>query len=157
MAVIPHPTGPADDLPAAVQSAAEALVLLWSQSEEALPGRVSPSQLRALDAIQRHGSLNLAALGAELGALPSSASRLCDRLVAAGLVVREPAQHTRREVRLQLSEQGRRMLAELARHRRSRLAAVLAEMSPQGREALVSGLREFAATAGGPVLPDPVL
>ena len=54
--------------------------------------RVSTSQLQALLVLQERGPMNLTALADELGAIPSSATRLCDRLVAADLITRETGQ-----------------------------------------------------------------
>src|ERR1700760_4366061 len=71
---------------AEVEATAEALVGIWAHVAESLDVRVSPTQLRALTAVGRYGELNLSQLAAALGALPSSASRLCDRLEAAGLL-----------------------------------------------------------------------
>jgi DNA-binding MarR family transcriptional regulator len=77
----------------------------------------------------------------------SSASRLCDRLVAAGLIDREPSRADRREIALTLTPHGVGLLANLRAERRRRLAAVLAGMSETSRTALLRGLREFALVA----------
>jgi DNA-binding MarR family transcriptional regulator len=77
----------------------------------------------------------------------SSASRLCDRLVAAGLIDREPSRSDRREIALSLTPNGVRLLAELRAERRRRLAEVLAGMSEPSRVALLRGLRDFALIA----------
>ncbi|HZD65150.1 MAG TPA: hypothetical protein VE152_03535, partial [Acidimicrobiales bacterium] len=82
---------------------------------------------------------------------PPAASRLCDRMVAAGLVLRELNPANRREVTLRLSPDGTALLAELSARRREQLVGILRAMPPAGREALVSGLRAFAAQgASGP-------
>ena len=72
----------AEKAAAEVEAAAEALVGIWSHVAESLDVRISPTQLRALTAVGRYGELNLSQLAEALGALPSSASRLCDRLEA---------------------------------------------------------------------------
>ncbi|WP_434744095.1 MarR family winged helix-turn-helix transcriptional regulator [Micromonospora sp. SH-82] len=93
--------------------------------------------------VERNDGINLRRLAAETDMLLSSASRLCDRLEAAGMVEREPGRADRREISLHLTPQGRRILAELRSDRRRRLADVLARMTPAGQEALLSGLTEF--------------
>ncbi len=60
-------------------------------------GRGAPAQLRALLTIERAGRLNLNKLAAALGASASAASRLCDRMEAAGLLSRDRAV-SRREI-----------------------------------------------------------
>src|ERR1700753_1025113 len=91
---------------AEVEATAEALVGIWAHVAESLDVRVSPTQLRALTAVGRYGELNLSQLAAALGALPSSASRLCDRLEAAGLLTRDTGRGRRRALRLRVTPDG---------------------------------------------------
>jgi DNA-binding MarR family transcriptional regulator len=142
------------ELAAAVEAATGALVIALGRGEEAILPRVSVSQLRALLIIDRREPTNLNQLADELGAIPSSASRLCDRLVAAGLLTRRTSSTDRREVELRVSAEGRRLLAQLRESRREQLASVLAAMDPAGRHALLAGLREFQRAADRPGLLD---
>lgn len=134
-------------LAAAVDAATRALVITLGRAEEEVLPRVSVSQLRALLIISRQAPTNLNQLAEELGAIPSSASRLCDRLVAAGLVTRRPGSVDRREVELRVSAEGQRLVDGLRETRVSELATVLAAMSADGRRALLQGLREFQRAA----------
>ena len=77
----------------------------------------------------------------------SSASRLCERLVAAGLVERSPSVINRRELTLSLTTDGEQLLAELDRQRREEIAAVLAQMPAPARTALITGLQAFSAAS----------
>lgn len=144
-------------LAAAVEAATRALVITLGRAEEEVLPRVSVSQLRALLIISRQAPANLNQLADELGAIPSSASRLCDRLVAAGLITRRTGSVDRREVELRVSAEGQRLVDHLRETRVSELAAVLATMSPDGQRALLAGLREFQRAAdrldGGEVGP----
>src|SRR3984885_3043181 len=107
---------------------------------------VPPAQLRALLIIGGAGGLNLSRLALALGASASAASRLCDRMQAAGLLTRDRASASRREIVLVPTESGRRLAEWVRGRRRAALGEVLAGMSPDGREALAHGL---AALAGG--------
>lgn len=131
----------------ALVAAAPALVLCWARAEAGIEPQVPPSQLRALLALDRYGPLNLVGLAQELGALPSSASRLCDRLEAAGLLLRGVSEASRREIEVSLSRDGGALLDRLAASRRDQLSIVLAAMAPADRTALTSGLHAFAAAA----------
>jgi len=93
--------------------------------------------------LDRIGPANLTTLARELGAIPSSASRLCDRLEASGLLTREVSAGSRREVTLSVSREGRRRLAAFAATRRSDFAQVLELMTPEARKSLIDGLRQF--------------
>ncbi|MEU5783917.1 MarR family winged helix-turn-helix transcriptional regulator [Micromonospora lupini] len=132
---------------AALDAAADALLGVWDSAREATASRVSGAQLRAVMVVEQHDGINLRRLATRLDMLLSSASRLCDRLVAAGMLEREPGRFDRREISLHLTPEARRLLAELRADRRERIAAVLEAMSPAGRAALVSGMREFDEAA----------
>jgi DNA-binding MarR family transcriptional regulator len=141
------PDGPEHSIAAAVDSAADALLSVWDRAREQAATRLSGSQLRAMLVVELHDGINLRGLASALGAILSSASRLCDRLVAAGLVEREPGRLDRREISLRLTPTGRAVLAELRAERRQLLADVLGRMSAAGRTALLTGLQEFHAVA----------
>jgi len=119
-----------DDLPSAVESAAEPLMIAWGRAQEALGAHASPSQLRVLLIIARHGSVTINGLADRMGAIPSSASRLCDRLEGSGLLARGQGEHDRREVNVALTHAGSELLAELGRRRRGDLEAILNRMPP---------------------------
>ena len=131
------------DVTSAVEWALSTAALLWSRADQGLEPAVSPIQLRAVEAIARSGRLNLGGLADELGAIPSSTSRLCDRLEAAGLVVRETAPADRREIIVRLTDQGERLHAELTRRRRAAVGEVLEQLSPTSRGRLIDALAEF--------------
>jgi DNA-binding MarR family transcriptional regulator len=130
-----------------VSSAETGLTVLLEACERAveeLGSAVPPAQMRALMIIDRTGSLNLSRLAAALGASASATSRLCDRMQAAGLLTRDRAAASRREIVLLPTESGRRLAQWIQGRRRAALSAVLQTMSPSGREALVQGLNEIA-------------
>ncbi|RSN67016.1 transcriptional regulator [Actinomadura sp. WAC 06369] len=139
----PVPGGVPGDVTAAVERALSTAAQLWSRADQGLEPAVSPIQLRAVEAIARFGRLNLGGLAEELGAIPSSTSRLCDRLEAAGLVVREPAPADRREIIVRLTDQGERLHGELTRRRREAVREVLEQLSPTSRGRLIDALTEF--------------
>jgi DNA-binding MarR family transcriptional regulator len=142
---VPDPTQAA-----AVDDAAQALLAAWDSAREQATPRLSWPQLSALLVVERTQGINLRGLAGELKMLLSSASRLCDRLVASGMVERVPGRVDRREIALYLTPSSRQLLDELRRARRAVLAAVLERMSPAGSAALIRGLTEFAAAVEQP-------
>jgi DNA-binding MarR family transcriptional regulator len=132
---------------AEVEAAADALVGIWAHVAENLDVRISPTQLRALTAVGRYGELNLGQLAEALGALPSSASRLCDRLEAAGLLTRDTGRASRRAVSLRLTPGGEALLEQARRRRREQIAQVLEAMPPAARAQLAEGLAAFQQAA----------
>jgi DNA-binding MarR family transcriptional regulator len=134
-----------------VSSAEAGLTVLLEACErslEELGAAVPPAQMRALLIIGRAGSLNLSRLALALGASASAASRLVDRMQAAGLLTRDRAAASRREVVLVPTESGRRLAEWVRGRRRAVLGELLQAMTPDGREALARGLRELAPEAG---------
>ncbi|MFD6566664.1 MarR family winged helix-turn-helix transcriptional regulator [Micromonospora profundi] len=147
MAELPGPPDPETSMAAALDAAAGALLSVWDSAREATANRLSGVQLRAVMVVEHHDGINLRRLSIQLDMLLSSASRLCDRLVAAGMLEREPGRFDRREISLHLTPEARRLLAELRADRQARLAAVLAAMSPAGRTALLRGMQDFDEAA----------
>jgi DNA-binding MarR family transcriptional regulator len=140
-------TWPSADGQLDVSSAETGLTVLLEACERAveeLGSAVPPAQMRALMIIDRTGSLNLSKLAAALGASASATSRLCDRMQAAGLLTRDRAAASRREIVLLPTESGRRLAQWVQGRRRAALSDMLETMSPSGREALVQGLKEVA-------------
>lgn len=140
-------SAPAQRAAAGVEAAAEALVGIWAHVAESLDVRISPTQLRVLTAVGRYGELNLSQLAEALGALPSSASRLCDRLEAAGMLTRDTGRTSRRAVSLRLTADGEALLEQARRSRREQIARVLDAMPPAGRAQLAEGLAAFQRAA----------
>lgn len=138
-----RPGAPAPDVVASLEAAAHQLTTVFNQAQNSLDIRISPSQMQALEVIERHGRINVNGLAAELGAIPSSASRLCDRLQAAGFIARIAGTSSRREVLLALTRSGQALLARISRDRRALLTEITRSMSPAGREALRTGLQEL--------------
>ncbi|MFY1596071.1 MarR family winged helix-turn-helix transcriptional regulator [Micromonospora sp. WMMD737] len=130
-----------------LDAVADALLTVWEAARERTTSRVSGAQLRAIMLVEQHEGINLRRLATGLDMLLSSASRLCDRLVAAGMLEREPGRFDRREISLHLTPESRRLLAELRDDRRQQLAAILADMTAEGRQALLRGMREFDEAA----------
>lgn len=145
-------SGPDDDsvsLASTIAEAVDRLANLWSVAAQGASLRLSPHQLRALRILEAEPGQNLTALavGMDIG-LPT-ASRLCDRLEAAGLLERVLHPQKRREVQLHLTGHGRQVLHEVASCRSRALAAVLAAMETTERDALRRGLQSFLAAQDG--------
>jgi len=89
--------------------------------------------------------VNVSELAAALELLPSTASRLSDRLTAAGLITRQVSPRNRRATLLELTPAGHRVLDEFADTRARALWEVAAHMTEADRAALLRGTRAFTA------------
>ncbi|MET9152978.1 MarR family winged helix-turn-helix transcriptional regulator [Streptomyces griseoflavus] len=125
-------------------TAGELLEVLWGRASTA---PASASQMRVLLTLEHQDGINLRTLSAALASTPPSTSRLCDRLVAVGLVERVVGRADRREVRLHLSKRGHAFLDDLRARREQELQAVLTLMPADKRAALREGLEAFCDAA----------
>lgn len=121
------------------------VLLLASRAAASVAPRVSSSQLQALVALHRRGPMKLTSLALELGSIPSSASRMCDRLVASGFLERRAGQVDRREVFLHLTPDGDDVVRAVREVRQRALAEAIRGCTVAERQALLLGLRAFAA------------
>ncbi|MFI0357160.1 MarR family winged helix-turn-helix transcriptional regulator [Actinomadura sp. 9N407] len=137
--------GAAAESAATLDEAAISLMNVWARAHHASDVPIPATQLRALFVLEQ-GAVNVSSLATELGALVSSASRLCDRLEAGGLLLRDPGRD-RREVTVRLTAEGQALLDRLRLRRREELARVLATMSSPARAALLWGLTQFHEAA----------
>ncbi|MFE5677592.1 MarR family winged helix-turn-helix transcriptional regulator [Streptomyces erythrochromogenes] len=160
----PRRSGAHEDPAAALAAAAELLAVLHARGQDGVKPAVSPSQLRALLAVEGAEGINLRTLSDVLGSRPPSVTRLCDRLEAMGLLVRSPRPSSRREVELRLTPRGRALLDERRAIRVRELSAVLGRMAPEAVDALIAGLTAFREAAaqsypadGPPVAADPAV
>ncbi|MFJ8579701.1 MarR family transcriptional regulator [Micromonospora sp. NPDC093277] len=135
------------NLAAAVAAAAEALigVLDSAASRHAVP--VSPTQLRVLLLIVSHPNTNVNRLAELLDVVPSSASRLCDRLEAVGLLRRVADPRDRREVRLLATAAAETLLRELTERRHQAVQVVLDRMPNRVQHELLLALVAFGQAA----------
>jgi DNA-binding MarR family transcriptional regulator len=92
--------------------------------------------------------LNATGVAEALGVHLSSASRICDRLVRAGLLPRRDLPQDRRHVVLTLTPAGERLLVSVNDHRRDAFTRILRRMAATDRAALTQALSEFVAAAG---------
>ena len=110
-------------------------------------GGVSPVQLRALTALRQMRQANLAQLATEMGVTVSTASRMVDRLVAVDWVDRGASPHNRREIRLTLTDAGKRLLRQYDKRRVDLLRECLRRVPADRRDHVVAALAELAHVA----------
>ncbi|GIE33081.1 MarR family transcriptional regulator [Actinoplanes italicus] len=135
------------EIAAAVESSVEALVAVLERARLVQQPAIPPAQLRVLTIVAGNRHTNMSRLAEALDVVPSSASRLCDRLEATGLLRRVADPRDRREVRLLLTSASRRLLADLRESRRAALAAVLDRMPPAAQQDLLKALQAFESAA----------
>ncbi len=132
----------------AVLAASRAFVGIAARSLALTEQLVSLPQWRVLVVVSRDSGVTLGELAATLGVHPSSATRACDRLVAAGLLSRDEAPGDRRALSLSLTAAGRQLVRSVARRRRAALVEVLDRVPARRRAHLVEAMAALAEAAG---------
>jgi DNA-binding MarR family transcriptional regulator len=90
----------------------------------------------------------MAHLAAALDVDPSTASRLCDRLLRKRMIDRQPSPSSRREVTVSISDRGAGIVDAVTTRRRQALAGFLRAVPAAERSTLVASLQAFGAAAG---------
>lgn len=146
-AQIPHPT----DLEAVTESlltASRALVAVAARSLASVDDDVTLPQYRALVVLAAGGPQHVGQLAEELRIHPSTATRLCDRLVAKRLVKRAVSTESRRETSITLTAGGRRIVDRVTALRRSEIERIVGRIPASLRGSTVTALTAFADAAG---------
>lgn len=137
-----------EELVDAVLGASRALVAVAARSLDAVADEVTLVQYRVLVELAARGSQTLVELAEVLAVSPSTATRMCDRLVHKGLITRRRSSSDRRQVKVALTHLGRELINEVTRKRREELSLIMARLSPEDRTPVLEALRTFADAAG---------
>lgn len=129
-------------------TASRALVAIAARSLAQVEDQVTLPQYRALVILASRDRLRPVDLADALDVSPSTATRMCDRLVRKELVDRVHSDSDRREVELRLSAEGRALVSEVTTRRRRELRRVLARIPDDDQQRLIDALRIFNAAAG---------
>ena len=141
----------ASDLPEELeilQTAIRVLTGIALRSLEILQGVVTLPQFRMLAALADLGQVRSVQVARALGAEASTVTRLGDRLVAAGLVLRGTEPGHRGVVTLELTGSGRQLVARVEAWRRDELTRILDQLSPAEQDQVTNSLRLLLQAAG---------
>jgi DNA-binding MarR family transcriptional regulator len=139
---------PLEDVTDAVLSASRVLVAVAAGSLADVADDVTLPQYRTLVLLCGRGPLGMSELADHLGCAASTATRLCDRLVARKLATRRHRASNRREVEVEATTGGARLVAAVTERRRAEITRIVEAMPARQRSAMVRALRAFAAAAG---------
>ena len=132
----------------AVLTASRTLVAVATQSLGAAAEDTTIAQYRALVVLASRGPQRMTDLAAALDVTPSTAGRMCDRLVRKGLIRRHRARADRRAVQVSLTAAGREVVDQATTRRRALIAGILGRLPARQQSAVASALAAFAAAAG---------
>jgi DNA-binding MarR family transcriptional regulator len=139
-----------DDQPIGVETLVRAVRLfagVTAESVAQLGDVVTLPQLRVLVLASTAPGLSNSAVAEELDVHLSNATRICDRLVQAGLLGRREAPEDRRRVELRLTASGQVLVDTVIAHRRAAVSRILRRMSTDEQQDLAAALERLLEAA----------
>jgi len=143
--------GDLDQLVTALLTASRALVGVSARSIAAVEDAVTLTQFRTMVVLRAHGPARLNRLSERLQVNASTTLRTIERLIAGGLVDRRENAEDRREVVIQLTTRGQRLVDDVTARRRGAIEEIVRGMPARHRHMLVDALLAFAEAADEPV------
>ena len=132
----------------AVLAASRTLIAVATKSLGAAAEETTIAQYRALVVLASRGPQRMVDLAGALEVAPSTAGRMCDRLVRKALIRRHRAKADRRAVLVSLTAAGRQVVDQATARRRELLAGILEHLPAGQQRAVAEALSIFAAAAG---------
>ncbi len=137
-----------DSIVDAVLSASRVLVAVAARSLGDVAEEVTLTQYRTLVVLASRGPQSLASLAEAIDVTPPTATRMCDRLIRKGLILRRHERGDRRLIRLSLAEKGRILVDAVTERRRAEISDLLTAIPRDQQTALVDSLQRLATAAG---------
>jgi DNA-binding MarR family transcriptional regulator len=132
----------------AVLLASRALVAVATKSLGAAAEETTIAQYGTLVVLASRGPQRLVDLAGALGVAPSTAGRMCDRLIRKGLIRRHRARADRRAVLVSITPAGREVVDQATARRRGLIAEILTALPSDQQRDVAVALRAFAEAAG---------
>ena len=142
------PGGPDAAIVEVLQAATRVLAGVALRSVDVLHGAVSLPQFRVLAVLEDLGPSRSGRVARALGLEPSTVTRLADRLVASGHIMRGRDPGHRSDVTLELTSSGRQLVTRVREWRHAELSRILGGLAPADREATARALRLLVDAAG---------
>lgn len=139
-----------DELTDALLTASRLLVALSARSIAHVDETITIPQFRTLVILSTRGPSKVATLAGLLKVQPSTATRMVERLVIAGLIDRKQNPESRRELIIELTPRGREVVTAVTDRRRQEIAAVVERMPAADRSGMIRALTAFSTAGGEP-------
>jgi DNA-binding MarR family transcriptional regulator len=142
-----RPTEGLDEFVTALLTASRVLVGVSARSLAGVEESVTLTQFRTLVVLRAHGVTRQNRLSDRLRVNASTTLRTVERLIALGLVDRRENPVDRREVEIELTTRGRRLVDEVTASRRAAIEEIVRKMPARHRDAMIEALAAFAQAA----------
>src|SRR2546423_475040 len=131
-------------------AASRALVGVVARSLAEVLEQITLPQFRVLVVLFAEGPLRSGVLAERLGVHQSTFTRTADRLVGQGWIRREVSAESRREVIVDLTDAGQKLVLDVMEARRREIERILRRATREQRKAIRAGFDAFARVAGEP-------
>jgi DNA-binding MarR family transcriptional regulator len=131
----------------AVLTASRSLIAMTTRSPGTAAEETTIAQYRALQVLASTGPQRMAGLAAALNVAPSTAARLCDRLVRKGLIQRHRARADRRAVLVSATAAGMQVVDQAMAQHRALIENILGQLPAAQQRAVAAALQTFADAA----------
>lgn len=128
------------DVVDAVLAANRVFVAVAANALAEVEPEVTMPQFRALVLIDMHEAMTVAHLAEALGVVPSTATRMCDRLISKQLLERATDSTNRRQVTLTLRREGRALIEASTAQRTREINALLTSIPADLQSQLAASL-----------------
>jgi DNA-binding MarR family transcriptional regulator len=132
----------------AVLTASRSLIAVATRSLGAAAEETTIAQYRALVVLASRGPQRMVDLAAALGVAPSTAGRMCDRLIRKRLIRRYRARSDRRAVLVSITPAGRHVVDRATARRRELIEEILGKLPARQQQVVAEALKAFADAAG---------
>lgn len=139
-----------DEFVNALLVASRVLVGVSARSIADVEDTVTLPQFRTLVVLDGNGEITLQRLAEILDVTSSTAVRMIDRLLVAGLATRRDNPTNRRQVLLGLTADGRALVRRVTTKRRREISKIVSKIPSGQRTDLIEALHLFARAAGEP-------
>jgi Transcriptional regulators len=138
----------------ATLTASRALLGVVARSVASALEVVTLPQFRVLVVLSADGPARIGSIAERMGAVPSTFTRSVDRMVAGGWIARSENPDSRREVLIELTDDGRRLVEAVTERRRREIRDVLKLLSEDDRALVARAFTIFNAAASEPTVED---
>jgi DNA-binding MarR family transcriptional regulator len=132
----------------AVLTASRTLIAVATSSLGGAAEDTTIAQYRALVVLSSRGPQRMTDLAGALDVTPSTAGRMCDRLLRKGMIRRHRARADRRAVQVSITPAGRQVVDQATARRRALIAGILRRLPASRQLSVAAALQEFALAAG---------
>jgi DNA-binding MarR family transcriptional regulator len=136
-----------DELADALIQAFRTLAAVTARSLADAPNDLTQPQFRMLVVLAQHGPQRPSDLASELNIGGSSVTRTCDRLVKKRLVKRTPRRDNRRELLVDITDEGREIVLSVTKARQREVRKLITRIPAERRVQLLEALREFSGAS----------